>query len=69
MSDLAGNASANGNAVYTAVECADAKWPTSWRTWDRDNTRLHKIPFMTSANAWIESCPVPRLASQSGRPR
>ncbi|MFC9680989.1 alpha/beta hydrolase [Streptomyces sp. NPDC056948] len=55
LSDTAGNASAeNGNAVYTAVECADAKWPTSWRTWDRDNTRLHKDhPFMTWANAWM----------------
>ncbi|CAM5680159.1 alpha/beta hydrolase [Streptomyces purpurascens] len=54
-SDTAGNASAeNGNAVYTAVECADAKWPTNWRTWDRDNTRLHKDhPFMTWANAWM----------------
>jgi pimeloyl-ACP methyl ester carboxylesterase len=54
-SDTAGNAaSENGNAVYTAVECADAKWPTSWRTWDRDNTRLHKDhPFMTWANAWM----------------
>ncbi|MBB3081117.1 alpha/beta hydrolase [Streptomyces violarus] len=55
LADTAGNASAeNGNAVYTAVECADAKWPTSWRTWDRDNTRLHKDhPFMTWANAWM----------------
>ncbi|MFI6370230.1 alpha/beta hydrolase [Streptomyces sp. NPDC050546] len=55
LSDTAGNVSAeNGNAVYTAVECADAKWPTSWRTWDRDNTRLHKDhPFMTWANAWM----------------
>ncbi|MFD4358549.1 alpha/beta hydrolase [Streptomyces anulatus] len=55
MSDLAGNAAAeNGNAVYSAVECADAKWPTDWRTWDRDNTRLHaKYPFMTWANAWM----------------
>lgn len=55
LSDTAGNAaSENGNAVYTAVECADAKWPTSWRTWDRDNTRLHKDhPFMTWANAWM----------------
>ncbi|MFE0821400.1 alpha/beta hydrolase [Streptomyces sp. NPDC058794] len=54
-SDTAGNASAeNGNAVYTAVECADAKWPTNWRTWDRDNTRLHRDhPFMTWANAWM----------------
>ncbi|MBV2352760.1 alpha/beta hydrolase [Streptomyces sp. J2-1] len=55
MSDTAGNISAeNGNAVYTAVECADAKWPTDWRTWDRDNTRLDKqYPFLTWANAWM----------------
>ncbi len=55
LSDTAGNAaSENGNAVYTAVECADAKWPTSWRKWDRDNTRLHQEhPFLTWANAWM----------------
>ncbi len=55
MSDIAGNiASENSNAVYTAVECNDAKWPTSWRKWDRDNTRVHqKAPFMTWANAWM----------------
>ncbi|MEV5610103.1 alpha/beta hydrolase [Streptomyces sp. NPDC052225] len=55
MSDTAGNASSeNGNAVYTAVECADAKWPTSWSKWDKDNTALHKdYPFMTWANAWM----------------
>ncbi len=36
MSDLAGNAaSENGNAVYSAVECADAKWPADWRTWEQ----------------------------------
>ncbi|MCQ8190320.1 alpha/beta hydrolase [Streptomyces rugosispiralis] len=55
MSDTAGNiASENGNAVYTAVECADAKWPTSWAKWDRDNTRLHRdYPFLTWSNAWM----------------
>ncbi|MFI0239208.1 alpha/beta hydrolase [Streptomyces sp. NPDC016845] len=55
LSDTAGNAaSENSNAVYTAVECADAKWPTSWQKWDKDNTRLHKdYPFMTWANAWM----------------
>ncbi|RZU17944.1 alpha/beta hydrolase [Streptomyces sp. BK239] len=55
LTDTAGNiTSENGNAVYTAVECADAKWPTNWRTWNRDNTRLHKDhPFMTWANAWM----------------
>ncbi|MFE2445811.1 alpha/beta hydrolase [Streptomyces melanosporofaciens] len=55
MSDTAGNiASENSNAVYTAVECADAKWPTSWAKWDRDNTRLHRdYPFLTWSNAWM----------------
>ncbi|TVL87854.1 alpha/beta hydrolase [Streptomyces sp. SAJ15] len=55
MTDLAGNiASENSNAVYTAVECADAKWPTSWKKWDRDNTELHKkYPFLTWSNAWM----------------
>ncbi|SCK59103.1 alpha/beta hydrolase [Streptomyces sp. WMMB 322] len=55
MSDKAGNKAAeNGNAVYTAVECTDAKWPTSWNKWDRDNTRLHeKNPFLTWSNAWL----------------
>ncbi|MEV0173872.1 alpha/beta hydrolase [Streptomyces sp. NPDC050803] len=53
--DTAGNAaSENGNAVYTAVECTDAKWPTSWQRWDRDNSRLHQdYPFLTWANAWL----------------
>ncbi|GAA4815593.1 alpha/beta hydrolase [Streptomyces ziwulingensis] len=53
--DTAGNASSeNGNAVYTAVECADAQWPADWRTWDRDNTRLHsRHPFLTWYNAWL----------------
>ncbi|MFF8595910.1 alpha/beta hydrolase [Streptomyces sp. NPDC015220] len=55
MSDTAGNISSeNGNAVYTAVECTDAKWPTSWNKWDRDNTRLNaKYPFLTWSNAWM----------------
>ena len=44
----------NGNAVYTAVECNDAPWPTSWRVWDRDNTRLARTaPFETWDNAWM----------------
>ncbi|MDO0928810.1 alpha/beta hydrolase [Streptomyces sp. TG1A-8] len=55
LTDTAGNISAeNSNAVYTAVECADAKWPTDWRTWDRDNTRLNRdYPFLTWSNAWM----------------
>ncbi|SHN26168.1 alpha/beta hydrolase [Streptomyces yunnanensis] len=53
--DKAGNIKAeNSNAVYTAVECTDVKWPTNWRTWDRDNTRVNqRAPFMTWSNAWM----------------
>ncbi|MGY0019409.1 alpha/beta hydrolase [Streptomyces sp. cg35] len=44
----------NGTAVYTAVECNDAAWPTDFRTWDRDNTRLARhAPFETWDNAWM----------------
>ncbi|MEV0255120.1 alpha/beta hydrolase [Streptomyces sp. NPDC050732] len=44
----------NGNAVYTAVECNDAPWPTDFETWDRDNSRLARVaPFETWDNAWM----------------
>ncbi|MDG4865490.1 alpha/beta hydrolase, partial [Streptomyces sp. T-3] len=44
----------NGNAVYTAVECNDAPWPTDWKVWDRDNSRLARMaPFETWDNAWM----------------
>ncbi|GAA4013867.1 alpha/beta hydrolase [Streptomyces plumbiresistens] len=44
----------NAHAVYTAVECNDAPWPTEWRVWDRDNTRLARVaPFETWDNVWM----------------
>ncbi|WP_407548246.1 alpha/beta hydrolase [Streptomyces sp. Pv4-95] len=69
LSDKAGNiASENGNAVYTAVECTDAKWPTSWQKWDRDNTRVHaKAPFMTWSNAWM-NLPCASWSAKQQRP-
>ncbi|MFI5618619.1 alpha/beta hydrolase [Streptomyces sp. NPDC051567] len=69
LSDTRGNATAeNGNAVYTAVECADAKWPTSWARWDRDNTALHqKYPFLTWSNAWM-NLPCATWRSKQGDP-
>ncbi|MFF3848799.1 alpha/beta hydrolase [Streptomyces sp. NPDC002328] len=43
----------NASAVYTAVECNDAPWPTDFRVWDRDNTRLARVaPFETWDNVW-----------------
>ncbi|MEV8064734.1 alpha/beta hydrolase [Streptomyces sp. NPDC085995] len=55
----------NGAAVYTAVECNDAPWPTDFAVWDRDNTRLARTaPFETWGNVWMNlPCaywPVPR---------
>ncbi|WP_037858530.1 alpha/beta hydrolase [Streptomyces sp. NRRL S-340] len=55
----------NSAAVYTAVECNDAPWPTDFRVWDRDNTRLARTaPFETWGNVWANlPCaywPVPR---------
>ncbi|AWW37049.1 protease [Streptomyces sp. AS58] len=47
-------AAENTRAVYTAVECNDAPWPTDWKVWDRDNTRLARVaPFETWDNAWM----------------
>ncbi|SOE10467.1 alpha/beta hydrolase fold [Streptomyces sp. 2323.1] len=44
----------NSAAVYTAVECNDARWPRSWRTWNRDNTEIARdAPFETWDNAWM----------------
>ncbi|MDT9695101.1 alpha/beta hydrolase [Streptomyces sp. P17] len=44
----------NSRAVYTAVECNDAAWPTEWSVWDRDNTRLARVaPFETWDNVWM----------------
>lgn len=43
----------NSSAVYSAVECNDAPWPTDWPTWDRDHTALARVaPFETWDNAW-----------------
>ncbi|MEU0198086.1 MULTISPECIES: alpha/beta hydrolase [unclassified Streptomyces] len=43
----------NARAVYVAVECNDAPWPTDWAVWDRDNTRLARVaPFETWHNVW-----------------
>ncbi|WP_328536103.1 alpha/beta hydrolase [Streptomyces sp. NBC_00344] len=44
----------NGAAVYTAVECNDAAWPTDWRVWDDDNSAIaRRAPFETWDNVWM----------------
>ncbi|MFI5935102.1 alpha/beta hydrolase [Actinoplanes sp. NPDC051494] len=46
----------NGYAMYVATMCTDARWPTSWKTWRRDNRRVYaKAPFETWGNAWFNA--------------
>ena len=46
----------NGFAVYNAVQCTDARWPTRWARWERDNSRLNRIaPFLTWGNVWFNA--------------
>lgn len=53
-SGAAAIAAENMTAVYTAVECTDAAWPTDWAVWDRDTTALAvEHPFLTWSNTWL----------------
>ncbi len=46
----------NNYAVYLATQCTDAPFPTSWKTWERDNVRTdRKAPFETWGNAWYNA--------------
>ena len=58
----------NGFAVYLAVGCTDAPWPTNWNRWRRDNWRLHfRYPFVTWGNAWFNA-PCAFWHAPPGRP-
>ncbi len=46
----------NSFAVYNAVQCTDAPWPTRWRRWAKDNWATYaKAPLETWANAWFNA--------------
>ncbi len=69
LSDTAGNISAeNGNAVSPPSRCADAKWPTSWQRWDRDNTRLHRDYPLPDLGQRLDEPAVRHLAGQAAHP-
>ncbi|MFI5693132.1 alpha/beta fold hydrolase [Kribbella sp. NPDC051586] len=58
----------NGYAVYLGVSCTDAKWPTNWNTWRRDNWRIYaKAPFLTWNNAWFNA-PCAFWPAKAGNP-
>jgi pimeloyl-ACP methyl ester carboxylesterase len=46
----------NEFAVYNAVECADARWPTSFSYWTSDTEMVYKsAPFYAWGNAWFNA--------------
>ena len=59
----------NGYAVYNAVQCSDVKWPKSWDTWRRDNTKLYNAgyKFETWGNAWYNA-PCLTWPAKAGKP-
>jgi pimeloyl-ACP methyl ester carboxylesterase len=58
----------NGFAVYSAVQCTDAQWPTSWAKWKRDNWKTFaKAPFETWGNAWFNA-PCLFWPAKAGKP-
>ena len=58
----------NGYAVYLGVSCTDAKWPTNWNIWRRDNWRVYaKAPFLTWNNAWFNA-PCAFWPAKAGHP-
>jgi pimeloyl-ACP methyl ester carboxylesterase len=46
-------AAENNNAIYNAVECADAPWPKRHAEWERDSTELaRRYPLAAWYNSW-----------------
>jgi pimeloyl-ACP methyl ester carboxylesterase len=66
--DPTGPGADNTYANYLAVGCTDAPWPSKWKTWSRDNWRIHSFaPFLTWNNAWYNT-PCRSWAAPSGKP-
>lgn len=58
----------NGHAVYLAVVCTDAPWPTSYHRYRFDNWVTHfRAPFATWSNAWFNG-PCLTWPGRSSRP-
>ncbi|WP_433499269.1 alpha/beta hydrolase [Sphaerimonospora sp. CA-214678] len=53
-----GDSSGDDNtlAVYSAVECTDARWPRPWAAWHIDWWRSYRTaPFLSWGNAWFNA--------------
>ncbi|MEV6347081.1 alpha/beta hydrolase [Actinoplanes sp. NPDC051851] len=58
----------NSYAIYLAVQCTDAPWPSEWSKWAEDNWRVYeKSPFETWGNAWYNA-PCRHWAAPPGTP-
>jgi len=56
----------NGFAVYSAVQCTDVQWPTSWAVWSQDNHRVNKDRSVRDLGQRLVQRPVPALARACG---
>ena len=46
----------NGHAMYLAVSCTDAQWPTNWNKWRVDQwITFARAPFETWGNVWFNA--------------
>ena len=58
----------NGYAMYLAVQCTDAAWPTDWATWERDTRQVDReAPFGTWLNTWFNA-PCRTWPAKAGTP-
>jgi pimeloyl-ACP methyl ester carboxylesterase len=62
-------AAENTNAIYNAVECADAAWPAQHSTWERDSENLQqRAPMAAWYNSWTVA-PCADWHGPHGRPQ
>ncbi|WP_051467612.1 alpha/beta fold hydrolase [Actinomadura oligospora] len=46
----------NEFAAYHAIQCSDVKWPSDWRKWRADASRMdRRAPFSTWFNTWYNA--------------
>lgn len=63
-----GTADDNLSAVYNAVQCTDAQWPTAWGKWLKDNReQAKKYPFNVWDNLW-QNVPCLYWPAKAGTP-
>ncbi|WP_165494892.1 alpha/beta fold hydrolase [Actinomadura roseirufa] len=51
-----GGSDDNEFAAYHAIQCSDVKWPSNWRKWQADASRMdRRAPFYAWYNTWYNA--------------